>query len=175
MSNTDSINLIRCCYRRKTAFEIVLYSKEFQGNTNYHPFYIFEFTHQHLDQNQRNVECEILNGKWTHCVECTCSTQLQCDIHFHITIGICFCLISFHSRKEEGKISIFVWYTKNLGQKYDEWVQTGFKNRKLDWFRLIDSLGNIYEWCQPIFAGFSPPRSLFWLILYLDQKIRQIC
>ena len=53
------------------------------------------------------LECEMIIIKWTHCVWMHLLSRLQCDIHFHITIGICFCLISFHSSragKKEKKI-----------------------------------------------------------------------
>ena len=69
------------------------------------------------------LECEMKIIKWTHCVWMHLLSRLQCDIHFHITIGICFCLISFHSSRagKKEKKSIFVKY-QNLRQIMNEHI-----------------------------------------------------
>ena len=67
--------------------------------------------------------------KWTHCVWMHLLSRLQCDIHFHITIGICFCLISFHSSRagKKEKKSIFVKY-QNLRQLMNEHILIFFNS-----------------------------------------------
>ena len=72
------------------------------------------------------LDCEMIIIKWTHCVWMHLLSRLQCDIHFHITIGICFCLISFHSsragKKEKNQFSSNI----KPYDRYYEWAHSDF-------------------------------------------------